>query len=106
MPRYQIEFNHGGNRKSWEYFEVMDCLQAAHQKAVERANDCLKNRKSGATWWGPFLKSPRSLMVREYDDKKKAPLRGGQRFKLHLMHIQVTFTSGKKEREEWYEYND
>lgn len=98
MPTYQIEFNLGGSSKSFKYFTVLD------EKSIESyaeivANDWLKNRMT-------TYKPPKTLMVREYDEEKKTPKRGGQRRKLRLSFLQLTTDSGRKERQEWYEYKD
>jgi hypothetical protein len=106
MPKYQIEFKHrGAGVKSFEYFKER-LVDAFETTACEIANNCLKNRKSGARYWGPSEKPPKTLWVREYDEVKKAPKRGGQRRKLTLTFLQLTTDSGRKERQEWYEYTD
>lgn len=106
MPKYQIEFNRGGGTKSFAYFDVMDCLQAAQQEAVKKANEHMNRKKELNTAFGwCSYKPPKSVTVREYDTKKKKPLRGGHKFKLHLTFLQLVTDSGRKERFESYEYN-
>ncbi len=105
MPSYQIVFNHGNGSKSFEYFDA-SIKGTEIELAVKRADECRINRKSGACFWAIYRKPPRTLTVREYDMKKKQPLRGGHKFKLHLTFLELVTDSGRKERFESYEYND
>jgi len=96
MPKYQIEFNRGGSLKSFKYF-ISEKGDSTTELACQAANEALK------TFNG---RPPRVLSVREMDMEKKKPKRGGHKFKLHLVFFEATFTSGRKERDEWYQYND
>jgi len=102
MPKFQIEFNHGGGSKSFEYINAKTDIE---EKAAAKATRCIINRKSGATYWNTARKPPKTLMVRECHGGS-AIKRGGYKFKLKLAFFAFSTDSGRKERREWYEYND
>jgi len=106
MAKYQIEYNHGEGRKSYSYFtaEDADCVK---DLACMHANERLKRDKENASFRSfGYFKPIKTLMVREMDMEKKEPKRGGRKFKLRLTFLQFTTDSGRKERQEWYEYTD
>ena len=49
-----------------------------------------------------YFKPIKTAAVVQWDREKKAVMKGGIKFKIRLSHIQFTYTSGRKERNEWY----
>lgn len=112
MPRYQIEFKEKSGRStsySYKYFDTEKYAKGVTVESIaaDVANESLRKNKENATFRSfGYFKPIKTLTVREMDMEKKQPKRGGYKFKLHLRFIQATFASGRKERAEWYEYND
>lgn len=102
MARYQIEYKDGTGRQasySYSYFDA--------DKDVEKANERLKRDKENADFRSfGYFKPIKTLTVREMDRSKKEPKRGGHKFKVRLTYLSITTDSGRKERQEWYEYID
>lgn len=102
MPKYQIEFKDGTSR-SYCYFDADKKIEEA---ACEKANEELENQRWRSSFRSfGYFKAIKTLSVKEWDKEKKQVKRGGHKFKLHLTFFEATFTSGRKQREEWYQYN-
>lgn len=102
-PNYQIEFNWGGSSKSWEYFYADKNVQ---EEAVRVANQ-LMDKKRNATPTYSFLpreplKFPKKVLVRQYDNVNKRPLKGGSRFVLIRRSMTIK-TNLRTIKDEWYE---
>jgi hypothetical protein len=103
MAKYQIDFKDGTSH-SYAYFEAEKKVEEA---ACKKANEELEKQRWRAQFRSfGYFKAIKTLTVKEWDKEKKQVKRGGHKFKLHLSFFQATFNSGRKERNEWYEYND
>lgn len=107
MKKYQIQFK----RKDSGFYRYFEADINPEEKAVETANDELdkeRERYINMTSFDRVFYSPKksikTLTVVEYDTEKKAPKRGGYRFKLHLGFIEAKYNDGSKNRNEWYYY--
>jgi len=105
MTKYQIRFCDSKGNGSFEYIDVKS-KKGVEKKAADKATEYIANIRSRYSNWNPFRqpeKAKRIVHVWEWDSDKKQPKRGGHRFKLELYFIEMTYVSGRKARNEWYE---
>lgn len=102
---YQMEFNWGGSSKSWEYFYATENI---HEIACAVANEFMKKKKSATPVYSFLprdpIKFPKKVLVRQYDDVKKCPIKGGSRFVLTRTGFTMK-TNIRTIKEEWYEFH-
>lgn len=74
------------------------------KKAAEVANvEYLQNGYENATFRSfGYFKPIKTAQVVQWDREKKATLKGGIKFKIRLSFFEAIFTSGRKERSEYY----
>lgn len=97
MPRYQIEFKF---KTEWVYVYFSAAKDIVY-KGCGKANETLFKLKDIR----PEFKPPKSLMVRELSTEGTRK-KGGHRFKLKLSFLELRTISGKKYRDEWYQYKE
>lgn len=105
MTKYQIRFCDSKGHGYFRYVDVKSKKEAG-QKAAKVATDDINERKSRYSAWIPFSqpeKPKRIVHVWEMDMEKKQPKKGGHRFKLELYFTEITYGSGRKVRNEWYQ---
>jgi hypothetical protein len=107
MPKYQIRFCDSKGCGSFEYVDVKS-KKGVEQKAADKATEYINKLKGydELHGWNPFrqpFRPKRVVHVWEWDTEKKQLKKGGHRFKLELSFTQVTYGSGRKVRNEWYE---
>lgn len=103
--KYQIRFCDKNGNGSFQYVDVKS-RKGVEKKAAEKATEYINKQKEVRGNFGFFINSfkpKRVVHVWEWDTEKGEPKRGGHRFKLELMFIQATYTTGRKMRNEWYE---
>lgn len=85
------------------YFSVLPEEDIAG-KAEDVANvGYLQNGYENATFRSfGYFKPIKTAQVVQYDREKKAAMKGGIKFKIRLCFFEATFTSGMKERSEYY----
>jgi hypothetical protein len=105
MTKYQIRFCDSKGHGSFEYIDVKS-KKGVEQKAADKATEYINERRSRYSSFIPFRKPERPkriVHVWEMDMEIKQPKKGGHRFKLELYFTEITYGSGRKVRNEWYE---
>jgi hypothetical protein len=105
MTKYQIRFCDSKGHGSFEYIDVKS-KKGIEQKAADKATEYISNMIGRYDNWNPFRKpeKPKRIVhVWEMDMETKQPKKGGHRFKLELCFTEITYGSGRKVRNEWYE---
>lgn len=101
-PNYQMEFKFANGNKSWEYFYATKDI---HEKAVEVANSYMQKRKNATPAYSFLphepIKFPKKVLVRQYDNIKHQPVKGGSRFVLTRSGMTIK-TNLRTIKEEWY----
>ena len=104
MLKYQIRFCDSKGHGSFQYIDVKS-KKGVEQKAADKATEYIANgcglRRGGFFYSAP--KPKRVVHVWEMDMETKQPKKGGYRFKLELAFTEITYGSGRKVRNEWYE---
>jgi hypothetical protein len=103
MPKYQIRFCDSKGHGSFTYIDV-ESVEGVELKAADKATEYITNGcglRRG--FFNTSSKPMRSVNVWEMDMETKEPKKKGHRFKLKLFHTTITYSSGEKERDEWYE---
>jgi len=120
MARYQIRITDRSGCGIFEYFEA-DTIDEAKEISVDVSNAFLWKRRiyDTSTWWTKYkpiqtinvvelkeIKLRDEELITKYETVhpkiKWVTKRGGNKFKLHLSFIEVTFKDGVKKRDEWY----
>ncbi len=103
-PNWQMQFNWSGGGKSWAYFYAEKNEQ---EEAVKVANEFMDKRKNATPTYSFLpripLKFPKKVLVRQYDNVKKCPIKGGDRFVLTRSGFTAK-TNLRTIKEEYYVY--
>jgi hypothetical protein len=103
---FQIRFVRDGGG-SYYYFSALP-KEDIGQKAADVANEEYLNKGYENAQFASFgyFKPIKSAPVVQWDREKKAPMKGGIKFKIRLFFFQATYASGRKERTEWYQADE
>jgi hypothetical protein len=101
MTKYQIRFCDSKGHGSFEYVDVVPG-DFVEQRAADKATEYINREPIGFRSFSR-QKPKRIVHVWEMDMETKKPKKGGHRFKLELYFTEITYGSGRKVRNEWYE---
>lgn len=100
---FQIRFTDKSGCGSFCYFSALSkkeigprSEQVANEEYLQRGYDNAQFRSFG------YFKPMRSAQVVQYDRVKNQALKGGIKFRIRLSFFEATYTSGKRQRSEWY----
>lgn len=99
MIKYQIRFCDSKGNGSFSYIDVKS-KKGVEQKAADKATEYIANKMQRGF---SYDKPKRVVHVWEMDMETKKPKKDGHRFKLELSFTEITYGSGRKVRNEWYE---
>lgn len=104
---FQIRFTDKYGCGSFYYFSVLP-KEDIGEKAAECANTQYLEKGYENAQFSSFgyFKPMKSASVVQWDREKKAAVKGGIKFKIRLMFFKATYTSGRKERSEWYKADE